>query len=788
MSLFGFLGNYSEREIKRITPIIDKIEKLDIATSELSDEELRAKTDEFKTRINNGETLDSILPEAFAVVREAGKRVLSMKHYKVQLIGGVVLHQGRIAEMKTGEGKTLVATLPAYLNALEGKGVHIVTTNDYLAKRDRDEMGRIHEFLGLSVGVILHDMSPEERREAYKADITYATNNELGFDYLKDNMVLDVKERVQRGLNYAIVDEIDSILIDEARTPLIISGEGEKSTEIYFISDRLVKSFIQEDDYIIDEKLKAITLTEKGVSKVEKAFNINNYADLDNLEIQHHITQALKANYIMKKNKEYIIKDGEIYIVDEFTGRVMEGRRFSDGLHQSIEAKERVKVREENKTLATITLQNYFRTYTKLSGMTGTAVTEEHEFRDIYSLDVVVIPTNKPIKRVDYNDVVYKTTMGKYNAIVDEIIESNKKGQPVLVGTSNIEKSEDISFLLKRKGIKHRVLNAKNHELEAKIVERAGEEGAVTIATNMAGRGTDIKLQEEVEELGGLKVIGTERHESRRIDNQLRGRSGRQGDSGESKFFLSLEDDILKNFISDRYKSVLEKMEIDEDKAIEGNVLTKAIEGAQKNVEGNNFASRKDLIGFDDVINKQREVIYSQRNIVLDNEDIKDYIISIIKDCVNFIVDLNISDDKKKRITEIDEAIKSINSWFEDEDRIGELDLQQKEKSSKEDIGKLLTDKITTLYEEKENKVGKEEFRTLEKLVLLRVVDEKWVNHLDDLDHLKQGIKLRAYRQIDPVQAFQLESSKMFEDMILSIKLEVVSILFHTSIKTKEMA
>ena len=626
----GFLeklfGTYSEREVKKLHINADKIEALDESMQKLTDEELKAKTIEFKDRIQKGESLDSILPEAFAVCREASSRVLGMKHFRVQLLGGMVLHQGRIAEMKTGEGKTLVATLPAYLNGLTGKGVHVITVNDYLAKTQMEEMGVLYNFLGLSTGCIIHGITPEQRRAAYACDITYGTNNEFGFDYLRDNMVIHMQERVQRELNFCIVDEVDSILIDEARTPLNISGMGDKSTKFYNVADNFVKTLLNEKDFTIDEKANAVLLTEDGIHKAEKYFGIENYADSNNLELQHYVTQALKANYTMRADKDYMVKDNEIMIIDEFTGRLMEGRRYSDGLHQAIEAKEGVRIQRESKTLATITFQNYFRMYSKLSGMTGTALTEENEFREIYNLDVIVIPTNRPVQRIDRSDMVYKNTSGKYQAIIEEIVKSHEKGQPVLVGTASVDRSEFISSLLKKRGIKHQVLNAKYHEQEAEIISHAGELGMVTIATNMAGRGTDIKLGEGVIEAGGLKVIGTERHESRRIDNQLRGRSGRQGDAGESIFFISLEDDLMRIFGSERIQGVIEKLGLEDTEAIESKMVTKAIENAQKKVEGNNFDIRKNLLGYDDVMNLQREVIYRQRTEVLEGKNLKEQI------------------------------------------------------------------------------------------------------------------------------------------------------------------
>jgi len=782
--LLDILGSYSDRELKSINKIVNKIENFNDEIRLLSDIELKKKTTEFKERLLGGEALDNILIEAFAVVREASFRVLNMKHYRVQLIGGVVLHQGRIAEMKTGEGKTLVATLPSYLNALEGKPVHIITTNDYLAKRDRDEMGRVHEFLGLTVGVILHDMKPDERRQQYKCDIVYGTNSEFGFDYLKDNMATNKEERVQRGLNYCIVDEIDSILIDEARTPLIISGEGEKSTELYITADKFVKSLNKGVHYEIDRKGRAAVLTDEGIELLEKRFNIENYSDMENRDIQHHITQALKGNYTMELNKDYIVKDGEVFIVDQFTGRVMEGRRFSEGLHQAIEAKEGVKIQKESKTLATITLQNYFRMYTKLSGMSGTAVTEELEFQEIYGLDVISIPTNKPVVRIDQCDVVYKTLRGKYNAIIEDIISCNKKGQPVLVGTSNIQKSEDISYLLKRKGIKHYVLNAKNHEREAAIVKNAGEEGAITIATNMAGRGTDIKISPEVIELGGLRVIGTDRHEARRIDNQLRGRSGRQGDVGSSKFYLSLQDDLFKVFEADRFNSLFGKIELPEDTPIESKLVSKIVENAQKNVEGNSFEVRKNLIGFDDVVNKQRLVIYDERNFILDNEDVSEYVKKMINfvsmDMVKSHLEVNIGEDEDYEETyesNVKDLILFAKGFGIESDKITFETLINEDVDK---VQKIFNEVINDMYKTVEKvfitEEGKtpKEFKNFERKILLSVVDEKWIDHIDNMEHLKEGIKLRAYKQVDPVVEFKLESSEAFGDMVKSIKYDVV--------------
>lgn len=775
-NLLDVFGDYSAREIKRVMPLIKKIESYDKEMSKLTDEELRNKTELFKFKLQNGKTLEDILPEAFAVVREAGHRVLKMKHYEVQLIGGIILHQGRIAEMKTGEGKTLVSTLSAYLNALTGKGVHIVTTNDYLAKRDRDEMGQIHEFLGLSVGVILHDMEPEERRAAYNMDITYGTNNELGFDYLRDNMALSKEERVLRPLNYVIVDEIDSILIDEARTPLIISGEGGEPSETYFAADNFVKKLKKDEHFVIDNKVKAVTLTEAGVELCEKEFGIENYADEKNRNIQHHVVQALKANYIMLNNRDYIVNDGEVLIVDEFTGRVMDGRRFSEGLHEAIEAKEGLEVNNESKTLATITLQNYFKLYNKLSGMTGTANTEQLEFREIYNLDVVVIPTNRPIKRVDHNDEVYKTTKAKYYAIVREIAESHEKGQPVLVGTASIEKSEDISALLKRKGIRHYVLNAKNHASEAKIISKAGQKGAVTIATNMAGRGTDIKLAEGVAELGGLKVIGTDRHESRRIDNQLRGRAGRQGDPGSSKFIISLEDDLLAHFMPERSKDLIDKIVTDENAPMESKLMTKAIESAQKAVEANHFAARKNLVGYDDIVNVQRKVIYEERNRVLDGEELKDDILSMLSEVINKMVGEFINDGKEKDFeTELKNLILFAEELCIPENKLKFEELKDK---SNEEIEEEIFSTACEVYEEADKVLGEEVVRSIEKVALLRTVDEKWIEHIDNMDYLKEGIGLRAFKQVDPVQIFQIESSEVFYEMLYSIKLNTIKNLF----------
>ena len=780
----GFLeklfGTYSEREVRKLEKIADKIEELDEAMQKLSDDELRAKTDEFKNRLKNGETLDDILPEAFAVCREAAWRTLGMKHYRVQLIGGMVLHQGRIAEMKTGEGKTLVATLPLYLNALSGEGVHLVTVNDYLATRDVEWMGNLYHFLGLTTGCIVHGLNSDERRAAYAADITYGTNNEFGFDYLRDNMVIYKEERVQRKLNFAVVDEVDSILIDEARTPLIISGAGDKSTKFYNVADNFVKQLLADTDYTIDEKANSVMLTDSGVAKAEKSFGIDNYADAEHLELQHYITQALKANYGMKRDKDYMVKDDQVIIVDEFTGRLMEGRRYSDGLHQAIEAKEGVKIERESKTLATITFQNYFRMYKKLSGMTGTALTEENEFREIYSLDVIVVPTNKDVARIDKSDLIYKNTKGKYNAIIEDIIECNKKGQPVLVGTVSIEKSEYLSSLLKKRGIKHQVLNAKYHEQEAEIISHAGELGSVTIATNMAGRGTDIKLGEGVKEVGGLKIIGTERHESRRIDNQLRGRAGRQGDPGESVFYISLEDDLMRIFGSERIQGLMDKLGLEDDEAIDHKMVSKALENAQKKVEGNNFDIRKSLIGYDDVMNMQREIIYKQRSEVLEGKDLRDQINQMIKDIVIDAVKGHLDNITDSLDVEIGKLIQYLEDICLPHKLVKVEDLI--DLSNDEIIEKLL-DILTKIYHKKEEEFGEEHFREVERVILLRVVDQKWMDHIDNMDHLKQGIGLRAYKQMDPIQAYQMEGSAMFEEMIEGIKLDTVKFLYHIQIQ-----
>ncbi len=798
-------GNYSEKELKKIEPIVNKIESYDGAMQALSDDELKAKTDEFKGRLAAGETLDDILPEAFAAVREAAWRVRQMKPFRVQLIGGIVLHQGRISEMKTGEGKTLVAVMPAYLNALEGKGVHIVTVNDYLANRDAEWMGEIFRFMGLSVGVILNSLTSAERQAAYACDITYATNNELGFDYLRDNMVVRIENLVQRGLHYAIIDEVDSILIDEARTPLIISGSGTKSTQLYEIADgfakRLVKGRIlneedalnplikeeiqEEGDFVVDEKAKTVTLTQQGVEKAEKFFNIENLSDPENIEILHHINNALKANYNMFKDQNYVVQNDEILIVDEFTGRIMPGRRYSDGLHQAIEAKEHVKVKRESKTLATITFQNFFNKYEKKSGMTGTAQTEEAEFRNIYNMDVVCIPTNKPVIRVDRTDVVYTTEAGKFRAVVNDIKEAHEKGQPVLVGTVTIEKSELLSAMLKREGIPHQVLNAKYHEKEAEIIALAGQKNAVTIATNMAGRGTDIQLGEGVKELGGLKIIGTERHESRRIDNQLRGRAGRQGDPGESRFFISMEDDLMRLFGSDKTKEMIEKMGIGEDEPIEHGMLAKAIESAQKKVEGNNFAIRKRLLEYDEVMNEQREIIYGERKRVLMGENLRDSIQNMIDQIIDRIADRYIADDTPVDQWDmlgfnegIHEVIPVKGSFMIPEDKKSTVTKD----SFKDDMKKI----AHRLYELKEKEINDDEkMRELERVIMLKVIDSRWMDHIDDMDQMRQGISLQSYAQKDPLIEYKYASYDMFEEMSNSIQLDTVKTLYRVRVVTE---
>ena len=802
MSLFGkIFGTHSQHEVKRILPIVDKIEALAPEFEKLTDEQLQAKTPEFKERLEKGETLDDLLPEAYATVREAATRVLGMRHYRVQLIGGVILHQGRITEMRTGEGKTLVSTLPAYLNALEGKGVHIVTVNDYLAKRDAEWMGKVHEFLGLTVGVILNSMNNDERREAYNCDITYATNNELGFDYLRDNMVVYKEELVQRSLHYAIIDEVDSVLIDEARTPLIISGQSGKSTKLYEACDIFVKQLTrgtakelskmdilmneeeqETGDYVVDEKDKNVNLTEEGVHKAERFFQVDNLADPDNLELQHNINLALRAHSLMFRDKDYVVNDDEVLIVDEFTGRIMPGRRFSDGLHQAIEAKEHVKVKRESKTLATITFQNFFNKYEKKSGMTGTALTEEKEFREIYGMDVVEVPTNLPIARIDYNDVVYKTKEDKFNAVVEDIAQAHAKGQPVLVGTITIETSEYLSHKLQKKGIPHKVLNAKFHELEAEIIADAGQMGAVTIATNMAGRGTDIKLGEGVKELGGLKIIGTERHESRRIDNQLRGRAGRQGDPGESRFYISLEDDLMRLFGSERLMGLFEAMPDGEQ--IEHKMLSNAIEGAQKKIEGNNFGIRKNLLEFDRVNNEQREVIYKERRKVLDGESMRDTIYKMITEVVERVVDAIINADSAAEEWDLDE-LNNVLRPIIPMPRITLTDEQMKH-MKKDELLQQLKEEAVKVYEAKEAEFpDPDQIREVERIILLKVIDHKWMDHIDDMDQLRQGIGLQAFGQRDPVVEYKFAGFDMFNAMIDAISEETVKALMHVQIEQK---
>ena len=857
MGIFGkIFGSYSTKELARIEPIKESVLKLEDQYAAMSDTELKAQTQNFKDRLETGENLDMILPEALATVREAADRVLGKKPFPVQLIGAIVLHQGRIAEMKTGEGKTLVACVASYLNALSGKGVHVVTVNDYLAKTQSDEMGKVLRFLGLTVGCILHGLTNEERRAAYNCDVTYATNNELGFDYLRDNMVIYAKDRVQRKPNFAIVDEVDSILIDEARTPLIISGKGDKSTELYDIVDKFVKNLVsttvveiddkqdqdeinENVDYIIDEKAKTATITRSGVKKAEKYFNVDNLMDPDNMTLLHHINQALKAHGVMHVDIDYVVKDGEVIIVDEFTGRLMLGRRFNDGLHQAIEAKEGVKIANESKTLATITFQNYFRLYKKLSGMTGTAMTEEDEFREIYKLDVIAIPTNKPVIRVDHSDQVYRTEAGKFSAIIDQIVECHKKGQPVLVGTISIEKSEILSAMLKRKGIKHEVLNAKYHAKEAEIVAQAGKLGAVTIATNMAGRGTDIMLggnaeflakaemrkreyeediineavgfadtddeeilaarvvykelydkfnaevkekAKDVKAAGGLYILGTERHESRRIDNQLRGRSGRQGDEGESRFFLSVEDDLMRIFAGDRLENMMNTLNVEENMPIESKMLTRIIESSQKKVEGRNFSIRKNVLNYDDVLNKQREIIYNQRSQVLDGEDLHDYILNMMHDLAVDSVNNYLVDDVEKENWNIIGLKDHFMGWvLNDEDL--DYDENQIDDVTKNSIVELLEDRMKTIYARKEEEFGGQLIRELERVILLKVVDTKWMNHIDDMAELKKGIGLRAFGQKNPVVEYRYEGFEMFDAMVESIREDTIRMLLTVRIQ-----
>ena len=795
-------GTHSQNELKRVYPIADAVMALDEDMQRLSDEELKAKTKEFKDRLENGETLDDILPEAYAVVREAASRVLGMKHYRVQIIGGIILHQGRIAEMKTGEGKTLVATLPSYLNALEGKGVHVVTVNDYLAKRDAEWMGQVHEFLGLTVGVVLNSMDNDERRAAYDCDITYVTNNELGFDYLRDNMVIYKEQLVQRGLKYAIIDEVDSVLIDEARTPLIISGQSDKSTKLYEACDILARqlekgeasgefskmnAIMGEDieetgDFIVNEKEKNINLTEDGVKKVEKFFHIENLADPENLEIQHNIILALRAHNLMFRDQDYVVKDDEVLIVDEFTGRIMPGRRYSDGLHQAIEAKEHVKVKRESKTLATITFQNLFNKFEKKAGMTGTALTEEKEFREIYGMDVVEIPTNKPVIRKDLEDAVYKTEKEKFKAVCDAIEEAHAKHQPVLVGTITIDNSELLSGMLKRRGIKHNVLNAKFHELEAEIVAQAGVHDAVTIATNMAGRGTDIKLDDEARAAGGLKIIGTERHESRRIDNQLRGRSGRQGDPGESRFYISLEDDLMRLFGSERLMNVFNALGVEDGEQIEHKMLSSAIEKAQEKIESNNFGIRKNLLEYDQVMNEQREIIYEERRHVLDGDNMRDSIFHMMNDYIENVVDMVVSPDQdydEWNLTELNLTIRNTIPM----ETITEEDVKD---ISQKELKHMLKERAAKVYEAKESEFPEpEHMREIERVVLLKVIDAKWMDHIDDMDQLRQGIGLQAYGQRDPKVEYKMIGYEMFDEMTRSIEEDTVRTILHVKLEQK---
>ncbi|MCD8015591.1 MAG: preprotein translocase subunit SecA [Lachnospiraceae bacterium] len=795
-------GTHSDHELKRIEPIVDRIEALRPDMMALSDEQLQAKTPEFKERYANGETLDDLLPEAFAVVREAARRVLGMEHYRVQLIGGIILHQGRIAEMRTGEGKTLVSTCPAYLNALTGRGVHIITVNDYLASRDAEWMGAVHRFLGLTVGCILNSMNNDERREQYACDITYITNNEDGFDYLRDNMVIYKEQLVQRGLVYAIIDEVDSVLIDEARTPLIISGQSGKSTKLYEVCDILARQLqrgeasgevtkmtaimgeeiTETGDFIVNEKDKLVTLTQDGIEKVEKFFKIDNFSDAENLEIQHNVDLALRANYLMFRDQDYVVKDDEVLIVDEFTGRIMPGRRYSDGLHQAIEAKEHVKVKRESKTLATITFQNFFNKYEKKAGMTGTALTEEEEFRDIYGMDVIAIPTNVPVIRVDHEDAVYMTQKEKYRAVVEAVKEAHAKDQPVLVGTITIEVSELISNLLKREGIKHQVLNAKFHEMEAEIVAEAGIHGTVTIATNMAGRGTDIKLDDEARAAGGLKIIGTERHESRRIDNQLRGRSGRQGDPGESRFYISLEDDLMRLFGSEKMMNVFKSLGVQEGEQIEHKMLSSAIEKAQMKIESNNFGIRKNLLEYDQVNNEQREIMYAERRRVLDGESMRDSILKMAEDIIDRAVDRSCSDNEKENwdLAELNNLLLPTIPFSPiTEERTASI-------SGKDALKTFLKEEALKLYEAKEAEVGdNEKFREMERVILLRVIDRKWMDHIDDMDQLRQGIGLQAYGQRDPKVEYKMSAYEMFDEMTAGIQQDTVRLLYHIKVEQK---
>ncbi|KIL36705.1 preprotein translocase subunit SecA [Cohnella kolymensis] len=763
-------GDANEREIKRLSKTVEEINALEPKISQLTDEQLRAKTDEFRSRLDQGEDLDDILPEAFAVVREASKRTLNKRHFDVQLIGGMVLHNGKIPEMKTGEGKTLVGTLAVYLNALQGKGVHVVTVNDYLVTRDSAEMGQIYEFLGMTVGRNLNGLSHEEKQQAYACDITYGTNNEFGFDYLRDNMVLYKEQMVQRSLNYALIDEVDSILIDEARTPLIISGQAQKSTELYYAADRFVSKLKDTEDFTIDVKMRTVALTEQGVTKAERAFNIDNLFSHEHVTLNHHVQQALRARFIMRRDVDYVVQDDEVLIVDEFTGRLMAGRRYSDGLHQAIEAKEQLEVQNESMTLATITFQNYFRMYRKLAGMTGTAKTEEEEFKRIYGLEVVQVPTNRPMIREDKADVVYKSENGKYRAVVDEIVERHKTGQPVLVGTVSIENSERVADMLKKKGVPHQVLNAKYHAEEAAIIANAGQKGTVTIATNMAGRGTDIVLGEGVADVGGLHIMGTERHESRRIDNQLRGRSGRQGDPGSSQFYLSMQDELMRRFGADNIMGMMERLGFDEDSPIESRMITRAIESAQKRVEGSNFDTRRIVLQYDDVINLQREKIYGDRREILASDNIREIVLGMVRSVVNRAVDSHCSDSDVPEDWDFEGLLTYAHTNFLPEERLSKDDLWGKEK---EEMIEMLMERIEKYYDEREEGLGSETMREFEKVVVLRAVDSKWMDHIDAMDHLRQGIHLRAYGGNDPLREYQFEGHNMFLSMIERIEDEV---------------
>ncbi|EHB54670.1 preprotein translocase subunit SecA [Paenibacillus lactis] len=775
-------GDTNERDVKRLMKTVDVINKMEPEFEALSDEQLKAKTEEFRARIEKGETPEELLPEAFATVREASKRVLGKRHYDVQLVGGMALHEGKIAEMKTGEGKTLVGTLPVYLNALLGKGVHVVTVNDYLAQRDSEEMGQIYNFLGMTVGLNLSGMEHPEKQHAYACDITYGTNNEFGFDYLRDNMVLYKEQMVQRPLYFCIIDEVDSILIDEARTPLIISGQAQKSTELYYAADRFVKRLVPEEDYTVDIKVKSVSLTEKGVATAERIFGIDNLYDHNHVTLNHHIVQALKANVIMRRDVDYVVTDDEVVIVDEFTGRLMAGRRYSDGLHQAIEAKEGIEVQNESMTLATITFQNYFRMYRKLAGMTGTAKTEEEEFKKIYGLEVLQIPTNRPNQRIDMPDVVYKSEEGKFRAVVNEIVERHKKNQPVLVGTVSIENSERLSEMLKRKGVQHKVLNAKYHAEEAEIISRAGQPGSVTIATNMAGRGTDILLGDGVQEIGGLHIIGTERHESRRIDNQLRGRAGRQGDPGSTQFYLSLGDELMKRFGTDNVLNMMERLGFEEDQPIESKMITRAVESAQKRVEGNNFDMRKVVLQYDDVMNQQREIIYKQRREILESEDIKQIVVDMIKPVIERVVEAHCSDDIPEN-WDLQDVADYINSKLLDEGSVTREDLWGKEA---QEITDYLFERVMQKYDEREQAIGPEMVREFEKVIVLRAVDSKWMDHIDAMDQLRQGIHLRAYGGTDPLREYQFEGFEMFNAMIATIQEEVATYIMKAQIATNQ--